>query len=40
GNPETELEDLMRLNNPENKKLMMIEKITSEVNVAAEINAD
>ncbi|GJQ94582.1 hypothetical protein Tco_0005721 [Tanacetum coccineum] len=61
GNPETKLEDLVRLNSPKDKKragaeltqqndksqykklhgkLMLIEKITSEVNAAAEINAD
>ncbi|GJV09627.1 hypothetical protein Tco_1351168 [Tanacetum coccineum] len=32
GNPETKLEDSLRLNSPEDKKLMLIEKITSEVN--------
>ncbi|GJY53342.1 hypothetical protein Tco_0445006, partial [Tanacetum coccineum] len=61
GNPETKLEDLVRLNSPKDEKraeaeltqqndesqykklhgkLMLIEKITSKVNVAAEINAD
>ncbi|GJT91406.1 hypothetical protein Tco_1080251 [Tanacetum coccineum] len=58
GNPETKLEDLVRLNSPKDekrpgaeltqqndksqykKKLMLIEKITSEVNAAAKINAD
>ncbi|GJV28886.1 hypothetical protein Tco_1385334 [Tanacetum coccineum] len=61
GNPETKLEDLVRLNSPKDEKragaeltqqndksqykklhgkLMLIEKITSEVNAAAEINAD
>ncbi|GJR27897.1 hypothetical protein Tco_1104129 [Tanacetum coccineum] len=61
GNPETKLEDLVRLKSPKDKKragaeltkqndksqykklhgkLMLIEKITSEVNAAAEINAD
>ncbi|GKE54095.1 hypothetical protein Tco_1489251 [Tanacetum coccineum] len=61
GNPETKLEDLVRLNSPKDEKragaeltqqndksqykklhgkLMLIEKITSEVNVAAEINVD
>ncbi|GKB62970.1 reverse transcriptase domain-containing protein, partial [Tanacetum coccineum] len=61
GNPVTELEDLVRLNSPKDKKragaeltqqndksqykklhgkLILIENITSEVNVAAEINAD
>ncbi|GJX32952.1 putative reverse transcriptase domain-containing protein [Tanacetum coccineum] len=61
GNPETKLEDLVRLNSPKDEKragaeltqqndksqykklhgkLMLIEKITSEVNVAAKINAD
>ncbi|GJW90127.1 hypothetical protein Tco_0167680 [Tanacetum coccineum] len=32
GNPEIELEDLVRLNSPEDKKLMMIVKITWKVN--------
>ncbi|GJS15555.1 hypothetical protein Tco_0410027 [Tanacetum coccineum] len=55
GNPETKLEDLVRLNSPKDekrpgaeltqqndksRKLMLIEKITSEVNAAAKINAD
>ncbi|GKD39433.1 hypothetical protein Tco_1259640, partial [Tanacetum coccineum] len=37
GNPETKLEDLVRLNSLEDKKLMLIEKITSEVNAIEKI---
>ncbi|GJZ72610.1 hypothetical protein Tco_0636756 [Tanacetum coccineum] len=49
GNPEIKLEDLVRLNDPKDEKragaelhgkLMLVENITFEVNVAAEVNVD